>query len=68
MNEFRKEELKSRLLKLASRHGIGAPRELALKFEVSERFIKKMVSELRQTGTGIRYSKVLRSYVTGEGE
>ena len=62
-----KEELKVRLLKLAARHGTGAPRELARRFEVSEGCVKKMVSELRRTGTGIRYSRALRSYVTEEG-
>jgi predicted DNA-binding transcriptional regulator YafY len=66
MTRFKKEDLKTRLLKLAALQSTGAPAELAGRFDVSERQVKRMVRELRDTGTKIRYSPVLRSYITGE--
>jgi hypothetical protein len=66
MNKFRKETLKVRLLKLAALKCTGAPAELALRFEISERHVKRIVKEIRDDGTEIRYSQSRRSYVTGE--
>jgi transposase len=63
MNKFQKETLKLRLLKLAALKSTGAPNELAIRFEVSERSIKRIVREIRDKGTDIRYSKTRRSYV-----
>jgi len=64
MNKFQKENLKSRLLKLATLKSTGAPAELALRFEISERSVKRIVKEIREEGTDIRYSQLRRSYVT----
>jgi biotin operon repressor len=44
----------------------GAPAELALRFEISERSVKRIVKEIREEGTEIRYSQLRRSYVTDE--
>jgi hypothetical protein len=66
MNKFQKETLKLRLLKLATLKSTGAPAELALRFEISERSVKRIVKEIREEGTDIRYSNLRRSYVTGE--
>lgn len=66
MNKFQKETLKLRLLKLAALKSTGAPNELAIRFEVSERSIKRIVREIREKGTNIRYSKTRRSYVLEE--
>jgi transposase len=66
MNKFQKETLKMRLLKLASLKSTGAPAELALRFEISERSIKRIVKELREEGTDLRYSQTRQSYVTEE--
>lgn len=64
MNKFQKETLKKRLLKLAILKSTGAPSELALRFEISERSVKRMVRELREEGTYLIYSQTRRSYVT----
>ena len=64
MNKFQKETLKVRLLKLATLKSTGAPAELALRFEISERSVKRIVKEIREEGTDIRYSQLRRSYVT----
>ena len=66
MNKFQKETLKVRLLKLAMLKSTGAPSELALRFEISERSVKRIVRELREEGTDLRYSQLRRSYVTDE--
>jgi biotin operon repressor len=64
MNKFQKETLKVRLLKLANLKSTGSPAELALRFEISERSVKRIVKEIREEGTDIRYSQLRRSYVT----
>ena len=66
MNKFQKETLKLRLLKLATLKSTGAPGELALRFEISERSVKRIVREIREEGTDLRYSQLRRSYVTEE--
>lgn len=63
MNKFQKETYKGRLLKLAALKSTGAPAELAFRFEISERSVKRMVREIREDGTDIRYCQVRRSYV-----
>ena len=64
MNKFQKETLKKRLPKLAMLKSTGAPAELALRFEISERSVKRIVKELREDGIDLRYSQLSRSYVT----
>ena len=66
MNKFKKETLKVRLLKLAALKCTGAPADLALRFAISERYVKRIVKEIRDDGTELRYSHTSRSYVTGE--
>ena len=64
MNKFQKETLKKRLLKLAMLKSTGAPAELALRFEISERSVKRLVRELRDDGIYLVYSQSRQSYVT----
>lgn len=66
MNKFQKETYKMRLLKLAILKSTGAPAELALRFEISERSVKRIVKEIREEGTDLRYSQSRQSYVTDE--
>jgi hypothetical protein len=60
MNKFQKETLKLRLLKLAALKSTGTPLDLALRFEISERSVKRLVKEIRDGG----YCQTRRSYVT----
>lgn len=64
MNKFQKETLKKRILKLAMLKSTGAPADLAMRFEISERSVKRIVREIREAGTELRYSKTRGSYVT----
>jgi biotin operon repressor len=66
MNKFQRRTLKDRILKLAALKSTGAPGDLALTLEISERSVKRIVKEIREEGTDIRYSQYRRSYVTGE--
>jgi hypothetical protein len=64
MNKFNRVTLKMRILKLAVLRCTGAPAELALRFDISERSVKRIVKEIRDEGINITYSPVRRSYVT----
>jgi biotin operon repressor len=64
MNKLQKEALKGRLLKLATLKSTGSPADLALRFEISERSVKRIVKELRDEGNYIMYCQSRRSYVT----
>jgi predicted transcriptional regulator len=66
MNAFHRETLKSRILKLAALKGTGSPSELATRFEISVRSVKRLVKEIRDDGIYIRYCKKRGSYVTDE--
>lgn len=66
MNRFQKEALRLRLLKLASLKSTGAPADLAFRFEMSERSVKRMAKEMRDRGINITYSQSRRSYILGE--
>jgi transposase len=66
MNRFQKEALRLRLLKLASLKSTGAPADLAFRFEISERSVKRMAKEMRDRGINLRYSQARRSYTLGE--
>jgi hypothetical protein len=65
-NKFRKETLKVRLLKLAALKCTGAPADLAIRFEISERHVKRIIKEIRDEGTKIWYSQARGSYITEE--
>ncbi len=66
MNKFQKETFKERLVKLAALRSTGAPADLATRFEISERSVKRIVKELRDEGTQIRFSNTSMSYVMEE--
>jgi biotin operon repressor len=61
-----KQNLKVRILKLATLKSTGPPSELAVRFDISERSIKRIVREIREEGNTIRYCPLRRSYVTEE--
>jgi predicted DNA-binding transcriptional regulator YafY len=66
MNRFEKINFKSRLFKLAKLKGTGTPADLADRFEISERTIKRIVRELRDEGINIWYCPSAMSYVIEE--
>ena len=68
MNKFERACIKRRILKLANLKSTGTPAELALKFEINVRTIKRIIKELREEGEAIRYDYSRLSYVTNEKE
>jgi len=66
MTRSEKQNLKVRILKLAALKSTGSPSDLAVRFEISERSVKRIIREIREEGNEIRYSLTRRSYVIGE--
>ena len=64
MNKFDKACVKSRILKLASLKCTGRPADLAAKFEISERSVKRIIKEMKEEGSQIRFDYYRSSYVT----
>jgi DeoR/GlpR family transcriptional regulator of sugar metabolism len=68
MNKSEKACIKERVLKLAKLKSTGTPADLALKFEISERTIKRIIREMRDEGAVLRYDYSRMSYVMDEGQ
>jgi hypothetical protein len=66
MNKLLRETIKERILKLAELRSTGPPADLAARFEIGERSVKRLIREMKDEGTEIRYSQFSRSYVTEE--
>jgi len=64
MTRLERGDLKARILKLADLKGTGSPAELAERFDISVRSVKRYVSEIRGDGNEIRYCPFRRTYVT----
>ncbi len=69
MPKFDKHSLKGRLLTLAKLRSTGTPADLAFRFNISERSVKRIVQEMRNEGIKIRYCQISVSYlIDDEGE
>jgi DNA-binding Lrp family transcriptional regulator len=66
MNKFEKACIKGRILKLAGLKCTGTPADLATKFEISERSVKRIIKEMREEGNSLRFDYARISYVTEE--
>jgi hypothetical protein len=64
MTRINREHLKVRILRLASLKSTGSPADLAFRLDISERSVKRIVSEIREQGKKIKYSPLRESYVT----
>jgi len=63
MNKFEKACIKGRILQLAKLKSTGTPSELAAKFEISVRTVKRLIREIRDDGVVIKYDFNCISYV-----
>jgi predicted DNA-binding transcriptional regulator YafY len=68
MNSFQKACIKERIMQLVRLRSTGTPSQLAMKFEISERSIKRIIRELREAGINIRYDYNSMSYIRIENE
>jgi DNA-binding Lrp family transcriptional regulator len=66
MKESERASIKVRILKLASLKCTGTPADLASKFEISERSVKRIIREMREEGNLLRFDYVRISYVIDE--
>lgn len=64
MTRLERKNLKVRILRLADLKCTGSPADLASRFEISIRSIKRYVGEIRDDGHLIRYCPIRRTYVT----
>ena len=65
MTRFERENLKVRILKLASLKSTGTPVDLATKFSISVRTVKRIIREIREAGYEIWFCKARGTYVIG---
>jgi DNA-binding Lrp family transcriptional regulator len=63
MKKLERTCIKRRILKLARLKSTGTPAELAVKFEISERSVKRIIRELREEGEVLKYDYSSMSYV-----
>jgi DNA-binding Lrp family transcriptional regulator len=66
MNNTERSCIKKRILKLAMLKATGTPEELANKFEISERSVKRIIKEMREEGIRIKFDYIRLSYVIDE--
>ena len=66
MTRHDRHNIKVRILRLAALRSTGRPADLASRFDISERSIKRFVREIKLEGNEIRFSPVAGSYVTEE--
>lgn len=63
MNKFERDSLKIRIIKLAMLKSTGTPAEMASKFEISQRSVKRLVKEIRNDGYMISFNRLRQTYV-----
>ena len=63
MKKLERTCIKQRILKLARLKSTGTPAELATKFDISERSVKRIIRELREEGEVLKYDYSSMSYV-----
>jgi biotin operon repressor len=63
MARINRESIKVRILRLADLQSTGSPSDLALRLGISQRSVKRIVSEIRSDGQMIRYCPLRHSYV-----
>lgn len=63
MARIDRENLKFRILRLADLKSTGSTSDLAFRLGISQRSVKRIVSEIREQGQEIKYCPVRRSYV-----
>jgi biotin operon repressor len=63
MNKFEKDCVKTSIIRLARLRCTGSPLDLAIRFGISERTVKRIIKELRDKGIDISYDYAAISYV-----
>jgi DNA-binding Lrp family transcriptional regulator len=67
MNKFEKACFKERIIRLVKLKSTGTPSQLAQKFEISERSVKRIIRELKADGMVTRFDHDRISYIDSDG-
>jgi ribosomal protein S25 len=63
MNKFEKACIKERIIRLVKLKSTGTPSQLAEKFQISERSVKRIIRELKNDGEVTRFDYNRVSYI-----
>ena len=66
MKRIHRQDIKTRLARLARLRCTGTPSQIAMQFDIGERTVKRLVSEMRDDGIDISYRKEIMSYIISE--
>jgi ribosomal protein S25 len=66
MNKFAKACIKERIIRLVKLKSTGTPSQLAQKFEISERSVKRIIRELKDDGEVTRFDHNRISYIDSD--
>lgn len=67
MNKFDKTLIRERIIRLVRLKSTGTPAQLAVKLEISERSVKRMIRELKKDGEVMKYDHDRMSYINSDG-
>ena len=67
MNKFKKSLVRDRVIRLVKLKSTGTPAQLAIRLEISERSVKRIIRELKNEGIVERYDYDRMSYI-GESD
>jgi DNA-binding Lrp family transcriptional regulator len=67
MNKFEKACITERIIRLVKLKSTGTPSQLAQKFEISERSVKRIIRELKEDGIVTRFDHNRISYTDSDG-
>jgi len=66
MNKFEKVCIKERIIRLVKLKSTGTPSQMAQKFEISERSVKRIIRELKEEGEVTRFDHNRVSYTDSD--
>jgi len=66
MNKFEKACIKERIIRLVKLKSTGTPSQMAQKFEISERSVKRIIRELKEEGEVTRFDHDRISYIDSD--
>ncbi len=55
-------------LEMCENRNSGTRKELAIKFGISESAVKRMISDIRDSGVGVKFDFALKSYIQCNSE
>ncbi|HVN59272.1 MAG TPA: HTH domain-containing protein [Bacteroidales bacterium] len=66
MSRYNKAMVRERIIRLAKLRSTGTPAQLAIRLEISERSVKRLIRDLKREGIIFRYDYDRMSYLCHE--